>query len=169
MTDFFNKTENNSFILMDYSSAMDLLQNQKYQKHKEILKYSIAGSKYVKNATVEQCLKLYNFDSVDEITGTTYLINENNLILFFKDKLGVTFEKDFIKQVFKEYYNQDLQMYYFGMSDSAFTKTSIQSSYKIGDVYYLKLNHGQTVAMQKNGASNYLFCSCIGYDGTIGN
>lgn len=169
LTDFFNKTENNSFILMDYSSAMDLLQNQKYQKHKEILKYSIAGSKYVKNATVEQCLKLYNFDSVDEITGTTYLINENNLILFFKDKLGVTFEKDFIKQVFKEYYNQDLQMYYFGMSDSAFTKTSIQSSYKIGDVYYLKLNHGQTVAMQKNGASNYLFCSCIGYDGTIGN
>lgn len=168
LTDFLNKTENNSFILMDYSSAMDLIQNQKYQKHKEILKYSIAGSKYVENATVEQCLKLYNFDSIDKITGETYLINENNLVLFFKDKLGVTFEKDFIKQVFKEYYNQDFQMYYFGMSDSAFTKTSIQSSYKIGDVYYLKLNHGQTVKMQKNGDSNYLFCSCIGYDGSIG-
>lgn len=168
LTDFLNKTENNSFILMDYSSAMDLIQNQKYQKHKEILKYSIAGSKYVENATVEQCLKLYNFDSIDKITGETYLINENNLVLFFKDKLGVTFEKDFIKQVFKEYYNQDFQMYYFGMSDSAFTKTSIQSSYKIGDIYCLKLNHGQTVKMQKNGDSNYLFCSCIGYDGSIG-
>lgn len=168
LTDFLNKTENNSFILMDYSSAMDLIRNQKYQKHKEVLKYSIAGSKYVKKATAEQCLKLYNFDSIDKITGDTYLINENDFVLFFKDKLGVTFEKDFIKQFFKEYYNQDFQMYYFGMSDSAFTKTSIQSSYKIGDEYYLKLNHGQTVKMKKNGDSNYLFCSCIGYDGSIG-
>lgn len=168
LTDFLNKTENNSFILMDYSSAMDLIQNHKYQKHKEVLKYSIAASRYVKNATVEQCLKLYNVDSIDKINGETYLINENDFVSFFRDKLGVTFEKDFIKQVFKEYYNQDFQMYYFSMSDSAFTKTSIQSSYKIGDVYYLKLNHGQTVKMQKNGDSNYLFCSCIGYDGSIG-
>lgn len=168
LTDFLNKTENNSFILMDYSSAMDLIQNHKYQKHKEVLKYSIAASRYVKNATVEQCLKLYNVDSIDKINGETYLINENDFVSFFRDKLGVTFEKDFIKQVFKEYYNQDFQMYYFSMSDSAFTKTSIQSSYKIGDVYCLKLNHGQTVKMQKNGDSNYLFCSCIGYDGSIG-
>ncbi len=165
LTNFLNNPENNSFVLLNYTSTTDLLENIDNQPHKGVLKYSIAQSSYCSEATEAQRNIIYK-DS--EQWGDTYVITEDKLIEYFKEKVNCIYSKENLKEAFKNYYNTDLNMYVFTMSDTSFTKTSIKDAYKIYNTYYLTLNHGQKVVLFENMYSNIFFESCTGYDGTIG-
>lgn len=166
LTNFLNNPENNSFVLLNYTSSIDLLENIDNQPHKGVLKYSIIQSSYCSEATATQKNIIYK-DS--EQWGDTYVITEDRLIEYFKEKVNCLYSKESIKEAFKNDYNTDLNMYVFTISDTSFTNTSIKDAYKIYNTYYLALNHGQKVVLFKNMYSNiFQFESCTGYDGTIG-
>lgn len=161
---FFNKPENNSFILANYTSDSDLLENMDNQSHKGILKHSISYSSNCFDATKEQKDIIYK-DS--EELGDTFVITEDNLIKFFDEKFnGISSET--LKQTFKKYFNKDLNMYVFTINDLAYTKATIKEGCKVGPRYYLTLNHGQNVVVFERSNGEIFFESCIGYDGTIG-
>lgn len=174
LTDFLNKSDNNSFVLMNYTSPYDLVTN--YNKidtefHKDgILKYSIAQSSYASVANQQQIRQIFNGNDID--TGDVYLISEDNLIKYFEEKLDYKYSKEELKKALKNNFSSNLNMYFFWMSDSAQTKVEIKDAYKISNDYstdyYLTLNHGQKVILCKNQNSKIFFESCTGYDGTIG-
>lgn len=174
LTDFLNKGDNNSFVLMNYTSPFDLVTN--YNKidtefHKEgTLKYSIAQSSYTSFANQQQIRQIFNGNDIE--AGSVYLISEDNLIKYFEEKIDYKYSKEELKKAFKNNFNSNLNTYFFWMSDSAQTKVEIKDGYKISNDYhtdyYLTLNHGQKVILCKNQNSKIFFEICTGYDGSIG-
>ncbi len=163
---FLNKYENNSFTLLNYVDSTDLLKNINNQPHKDVLKYSIAQSPYCSEATNTQINIIYKGNPID--AGGTYIITEDNLIKYFQEKLNVLYSKQQLKTAFADYFNNDLNMYSFWMSDSAHTKAIIKEACKIDYCYYLTLNHGQKVVLFERSNGEIFFESCTGYDGSIG-
>lgn len=162
---FLNKYENNSFTLLNYVDSMDLLKNINNQPHKGVLKYSIAQSSYCSEASETEKDIIYKNS---EQWGDTYVITENKLIEYFEEKVNSIYSKESLREAFKDYYNTDLNMYVFKMSDSSFTKAVIKEGCKIEYCYYLTLNHGQKVVLFERDNGEIFFESCTGYDGTIG-
>lgn len=162
---FLNKAENNSFILVNYTDATDLLNNIDNQPHEGILKYSIAQSSYCTKAAKEQNDIIYKGT---EEWGDTYVITEEKLIKYFEEKLNTQYSKENLKKAFRNYFNKDLNMYVFSMSDSSLTGVTITKGCKIDYKYYLTLNHGQKVVLFERNNLDMFFESCTGYDGTIG-
>ena len=82
-----------------------------------------------------------------------YVIKEDDLINFLKDKLDYTYSKEEIKKEFSNDYKKDIDLYAFMVSDSSFTKAIIKDGYKIsneyGTDYYLTLNHGQEIILHE--------------------
>lgn len=167
---FMNKPHNNMFTVITYKKGGDFLETLKANnRDRSLLKYSISESVYAKKATMEQVKKLYNFKNDSEIIGSTYLISESDFIKYLEEQLATLCNDVKLKETFKDYWNNELNMYVFTFSDTAFTKAKIISGYK-GEFgqYYLNLNHGQKLILMERNDGSIIFESCEGFDGKIG-
>ena len=159
LTNFLNQGENNPWILLNYDEPRDLFKHSNNPTADTILRYSIVLGNY---ATVDN-------DVFDGEGG--YVVSQKDMERFFKDKLSENvFTEQEIKEAFKyDYDKQKKGMYTFWVTDTSMTPITIENSYKIGNTYYLKLDRGQTLTMIKDNNGNYVFYSCTGFDGKIGN
>lgn len=174
LTNFLNQTENNPFILFNYDGPDDLFKhaNSNINKPENVLRYAIVKSSYSSIATNEQNKVIWK-ELGGEAQIDTYVIKEDDLINFLKDKLDYTYSKEEIKKEFSNDYKKDIDLYAFMVSDSSFTKAIIKDGYKIsneyGTDYYLTLNHGQEIILhEEKENSKIFFQTCTGFDGTIG-
>ena len=174
LTNFLNQTENNPFILFNYDGPDDLFKhaNSNINKPENVLRYAIVKSSYSSIATNEQNKVIWK-ELGGEAQIDTYVIKEDDLINFLKDKLDYTYSKEKIKKEFSNDYKKDIDLYAFMVSDSSFTKAIIKDGYKIsneyGTDYYLTLNHGQEIILhEEKENSKIFFQTCTGFDGTIG-
>lgn len=154
---FLSKYENNAFVFLNYDNTSSLLTNMN-DENKKVLKYSIANSSYCSFATQTQLQTIFKGNVPD--AGSTYIISENDLIKYFKEKLNMEYSKQELKKALKDYFNSDLNVYWFWMSDSIHTEFKIKEGYKIDYCYYLTLNHGQKVVLFERNNGEIFFESC---------
>lgn len=154
---FLNKPANNPWILINYDNPKDIFTHQNKHSADEILRYSVKLGGFTK------------WDSTIWDGEGGNVASQEDMNRFFKHYLGENpFTDEEIQKAFKYDYNkQKAGMYAFWVTDTSLTPTKIESSDKIENEYYLKLNHGQKVKLIKKDGT-YYFYSCEGYDGTIG-
>lgn len=167
---FMNEPQNNMFTLITYTKYNGIKDLTNNAKDASRLRYSIAGCSYAKRATTEQIMQLYNFKDNSEIVGSTYFISEDDLIKYFKEKMAHAISKEDLKNIFSNSWSDKFNMYYFSMSDTAYTKAKITSGYKNKfSQYYLNLDHGQKIVLNEINDGSIFFESCTGFDGQLGD
>lgn len=163
---FLNKPENNPWTLLTYKEPKDVLSHTHNigLDHEvdaaEILRYSIKFGGYGRGQA-----NIYG-------TEPGFVSTQEDMNRFFKEKLFESnFTEEEIQKAFKNDYNKNVSgKYTFWVSDSCFTPAIIENCYKTSEnIYFVKLDHGQNIELRKDAKENYLFYSCTGFDGKIGN
>lgn len=138
---FLNSEENNlPFLRINYTSPEDLVKQIAIGSSRncnsyaiEEIRYTIAASKYSVEPSLDQIKLNYVGD-----TGA-HLISEENLIKLFKEKFNYQYTKDEIRKDLKSFYNKNVDMYEFNVSDSNFMKVLVKNGYKENGKYYINV------------------------------
>lgn len=161
LQEYINKPEINPFIIMGYSNPneilIDTLPADKFGDNADILRYAFFLSDYSIRLTEEQ------LNMIEYPVGTEHkLISGQSMIKFLKETSNVDVTEEKIMEIYKDYYNEKLNSFIFRISDSIYFEYNIESSYKIGNKYYLTLDKGgrKVTLIKENG--NYCFYSCEG-------
>lgn len=150
---FINNIENNAFILMNYSKPEDIMTIE----NAEILEYSISASNYSKNATENQNKIIWNGSEAQISTKISSLEEIQN---FIKEKTDYEVPPDKIKTTFSEYLNEELNLYYYMISDTIYEEHKISDGYKIKNKYYITLDDRREVILILSGTNKFHFHSC---------
>ena len=149
---YINKVENNAFILMDYSNPEYILAKNNI----EILKYSINGSDFSKNATDNQSNIIWNGNEQQVSTRVSTI---EDLSSYIKAKTNYEISKEKISNGFNSYFNEELNVYYYLISDSVYEEHKIINGYKINNEYHIILDNNSEVVLLFNN-DKYYFYSC---------
>lgn len=149
---FINKIENNAFILIDYSNPKDILTIDNV----DVLRYSINSSNFSRNANDNERRIIWNgYDA--GVSTRVSSIDDLRLYMEEKTNYQVSFEE--IKNALSQYYNKELDLYYYLISDTLFESHKIVSGYKIGNKIYITLDDYSNVVLIYDN-NKYYFYSC---------
>lgn len=149
---FINKIENNAFILIDYSNPKDILTIDNV----DVLRYSINSSNFSRNANDNERRIIWNgYDA----GVSTRVSSTDDLRLYMGEKTNYQVSTEEIKNAFSQYYNKELDLYYYLISDTLFESHKIVSGYKIGNKIYITLDDNSNVVLTYDN-DKYYFYSC---------
>ena len=149
---FINKIENNAFILIDYSNPKDILTIDNV----DVLRYSINSSNFSRNANDNERRIIWNgYDA----GVSTRVSSTDDLRLYMEEKTNYQVSFEEIKNAFIQYYNDELNLYYYLISDTLFESHKIVSGYKISNKIYITLDDYSNVVLTYDN-NKYYFYSC---------
>ena len=149
---FINKIENNAFILIDYSNPKDILTIDNV----DVLRYSINSSNFSRNANDNERRIIWNgYDA----GVSTRVSSTDDLRLYMEEKTNYQVSFEEIKNALSQYYNKELDLYYYLISDTLFESHKIVSGYKIGNKIYITLDDYSNVVLTYDN-NKYYFYSC---------
>ena len=149
---FINKIENNAFILIDYSNPKDILTIDNV----DVLRYSINSSNFSRNANDNERRIIWNgYDA----GVSTRVSSTDDLRLYMEEKTNYQVSTEKIKSALSQYYNKELDLYYYLISDTLFESHKIVSGYKIGNKIYITLDDYSNVVLTYDN-NKYYFYSC---------
>ena len=149
---FINKIENNAFILIDYSNPKDILTIDNV----DVLRYSINSSNFSRNANDNERKIIWNrYDA----GVSTRVSSTDDLRLYMEEKTNYQASLKEIKNALSQYYNKELDLYYYLISDTLFESHKIVSGYKIGNKIYITLDDYSNVVLTYDN-NKYYFYSC---------
>lgn len=149
---FINKIENNAFILIDYSNPKDILTIDNV----DVLRYSINSSNFSRNANDNERKIIWNgYDA----GVSTRVSSTDDLRLYMEEKTNYQVSFEEIKNALSQYYNKELDLYYYLISDTLFESHKIVSGYKIGNKIYITLDDYSDVVLTYDN-NKYYFYSC---------
>ena len=149
---FINKIENNAFILIDYSNPKDILTIDNV----DVLRYSINSSNFSRNANDNERKIIWNgYDA----GVSTRVSSTDDLRLYMEEKTNYQASLKEIKSALSQYYNKELDLYYYLISDTLFESHKIVSGYKIGNKIYITLDDYSNVVLTYDN-NKYYFYSC---------
>lgn len=149
---FINKIENNAFILIDYSNPKDILTIDNV----DVLRYSINSSNFSKDANEEQRKVIWKGN---DASVSTRVSSTDDLRLYMEEKTNYQVSFEEIKNAFSQYYNKELDLYYYLISDTLFESHKIVSGYKISNKIYITLDDYSNVVLTYDN-NKYYFYSC---------
>ena len=137
---------------MNYSNPEYILT----QNNVEILKYSINGSNFSKNANENQNKVIWKDY---ETPPSTRVSSIEDLSLYIKEKTNYDLSTDKIKTAFIGYLNKALNLYYYTISDSIHEEHKIINGYRINNKLNITLDdNSEVVLIYEN--NKYYFYSC---------
>lgn len=149
---FINKIENNAFILIDYSNPKDILTIDNV----DVLRYSINSSNFSRNVNDNERRIIWNgYDA----GVSTRVSSSDDLRLYMEEKTNYQASSEEIKNAFIQYYNDELNLYYYLISDTLFESHKIVSGYKISNKIYITLDDYSNVVLTYDN-NKYYFYSC---------
>ena len=149
---FINKIENNAFILIDYSNPKDILTIDNV----DVLRYSINSSNFSRNANDNERRIIWNgYDA----GVSTRVSSTDDLRLYMEEKTNYQVSFEEIKNALSQYYNKELDLYYYLISDTLFESHKIVSGYKISNKIYITLDDYSNVVLTYDN-DKYYFYSC---------
>ena len=149
---YINKIENNSFILMNYSKPEYILTENNVQ----ILKYSINGSEFSKEATEEENIIIFEGD-IPFVDSRVSSFNDINL--YIKEKTNHEISSNMIQTAFSNYFNENLNLYVYLISDSNYEEHKIIDGYISNNEIHITLDNNSEVVLIKEN-DKYYFYSC---------
>ena len=149
---FINTIENNAFILIDYSNPKDILTIDNV----DVLRYSINSSNFSRNANDNERRIIWN--GYDAGVSTRVSLTDD-LRLYMVEKTNYQASTEEIKNAFIQYYNDELNLYYYLISDALFESHKIVSGYKISNKIYITLDDYSNVVLTYDD-DKYYFYSC---------
>ena len=147
-----NNIENNAFILINYSNPEQILTKENV----EILKYSINSSRFSQNADEKQKRIIWKENEAEVPTKISSL---NDLSLFMKEKTYYEISLTTIKNAFISHYNEEINLYYYLISDILYEEHKITNGYKINNKIFITLDNNSKVVL-KYKDNKYYFYSC---------
>ena len=149
---FINKIENNAFILIDYSNPKDILTIDNV----DVLRYSINSSNFSRNANDNERKVIWNgYDA----GVSTRVSSTDDLRLYMEEKTNYQVSFEEIKNAFSQYYNKELDLYYYLISDTLFESHKIVSGYRLDNKIYITLDDNSDVVLIYDN-DKYYFYSC---------
>lgn len=153
---FINEPLNNAFILMNYNSIDEIFIDRKVSNRTnyDILKYSINSSEFSRPASAIEIESIWNGEAKIETRVATL----DQFKSFIKLKTNYDMTQNDIENL-STYYNEELGLFVFMISDEIFERHEIVSGYKSNGYYYVYLEDGTIVVLTKEN-NNYYFNSC---------
>lgn len=140
LREYINKKEINPFVHMRYDNSNEILvDSDEPFSNAFIMTYAVSAADFAKDATTEQ----YDVIVGDRVwAGSLKLVSMEDLSKFINETTNLTPSEDTLKQLFS--YNNEVNAFIFGKSDTLYFPYKIKSSYKIDNRYYLTLKHDST-------------------------
>lgn len=153
---YINNPENNAFVLMEYLYPEEILMKNNI----EILKYSINASNFSKNADENQ--KKIIWEGAESQVSTR-VSSIDDLSTYIAEKTGYKISTDKIKNAFVTHLNEELNLYYYLISDTIFREYRIIDGYEIGyrvnkEIHLMLDDNSEVVLIPDN--DKYYFYSC---------
>ena len=153
---YINIPENNAFVLIDFSNPEEILT----KNNVEILKYSINSSEFSHVADENQKNVIWNGSEAQVSTRVSTIDDINT---YLDEKTGYKFSTDKISNAFERYFNEELNLYYYLISDTIFREYKIidgyETGYRVNKEIHITLDDNKEVVLLQDN-NKYYFYSC---------
>ena len=118
--------------------------------------FPVKQKHFSKNATDNQSNIIWNGNEQQVSTRVSTI---EDLSSYIKAKTNYEISKEKISNGFNSYFNEELNVYYYLISDSVYEEHKIINGYKINNEYHIILDNNSEVVLLFNN-DKYYFYSC---------